>query len=280
MANIRVRDAGGLEKYIKSHGAGTDLDPFVYEIDVSLQDQTTPQFSLFLGEHIDEAVVFRSAVSENDETVEVTTAGPVPTVGNFICIKEGSAFTQMEIDSVTPVAGNDYDLGVSIHMDHAYTTGAQISLQNVDMNVNGGTPVEFVVSPAGASAGTMWDITRMIISMTHDAAGDDGLFGDIETLPIGTYFRIEDGTNYNLFNAKENADFASQGYDITYPTRSGKEGVYGTRSRITFNGPDKRGVVFRLVADTHDKFLACVRDNLTSLGSFRVMVQGQVVDPT
>lgn len=279
MANLKVKDGEGTLKYLKSSGAGTDLEPYTVIQDVFIQDQTTPQISFYLGQALDLGLTFRSAVAEDAETVEVTTTGTTPVVGNFLCIKEGALFTQIEIASVTPVAGNDYDLGISVPMDHAYTTSASICLQNCDMNVNGSvTPVEFFISPQGAEAGSAWDITRMIVTMTHSSQGDDGLFGNLAKLTNGTYFRVEDGTNYNLFNAKENADFAVEGYDITYPTRSGGGGTAGTRARITFNGQDKRGVVFRLYADTSDKFLGCVRDDLTGLSSFRVKVQGQVVD--
>lgn len=115
--------------------------------------------------------------------------------------------------------------------------------------------------------------------MTHSAAGDDGKFGGITALSSGVYFRQENGGTYNLFNAKENSDFRIEGHDIDYPTRSGGGGSYGTSARITFNGPDKRGVVLRLSADNDDKILACVRDNLTTLDRFRVKLQGQVVEP-
>lgn len=249
------------------------------KLDVAIQDQTTPQISLFLAQHLDTGLSFRTAVSKDDETLEITTTGTVPVVGNFLCIKEGLFFTQTEIISVTPIAGNDYDVTVSIPMDHPYTTSSNVCLQDCDMNVNGSvTPVEFFIGPEGAEAGTQWDITRMIISMTHGTSGDDGKFGGITALTNGVYFRQENGGTYNLFNAKENSDFAIEGYDITYPARSGGAGSFGTRARITFNGPDKRGVVLRLSADNGDKFLACVRDDLTTLDRFRIKVQGQIVE--
>jgi len=153
------------------------------------------------------------------------------------------------------------------------------------MNVDGSsTPVEFYLSPAGLTAGTEWDINRMIVTMVQDAAGDDARFGGFEDgLDVGVYHRVEDGTNFNIFNARVNGDFADQGYDIMYPTRSGKDGLYGTRSRITFNGRDKSGVVYRLAGDTGDKWLACVRDDLrevtTGISRYRTMLQGQVVQP-
>jgi hypothetical protein len=282
MSDLKMKDYDGADVFLKMGGSGTELDPFVPIQDVRIQDQTTPQFSIYLGEALDMSASFRSTQVEDIETLNITTT-ILPAVGNFLCCKENAFFSQIEITSVTPVAGDDYDVGVSMPLDHQYTTSAFVCVQNCDMNVDGSsTPVEFFVTPFGATAGTEWDITRLLVSMTHDVAGDDGLFGGIPALAVGTYFRIEDGTNFNLFNAKENSEFAIEGYDITYPNRSGKEGVYGTRSRTTFNGPDKRGVVFRLAADTSDKFLACVRDDLslsTGLVSFRAKVQGQVVEP-
>ncbi len=279
MSNILVKDGSGAAKYLKADGAGTDLNPYSPIQNVFIQDQTTPQISLFLGQELDTGLTFRGSQAANSEVLLITSS-TAPIVGNFLCIKEGPFFTQVEIIDVVG-AGPDYDVGIAIPSDHDYTASANICLQNCDMNINGSvTPVEFFVSPMGASAGTQWDITRMLVSMTHGSAGDDGLFGNLTALTNGTYFRFEDGTNYNLFNAKENSDFAIEGYDITYPSRSGGGGTAGTRSRITFNGRDKRGVVIRLSADSSDKFLACVRDDLASLDSFRVKVQGQVVDPS
>lgn len=277
--SIAVKDGLGILRYLEAVGAGTELDPYKVVQDVFIQDQTTAQISVFLGQDLDTGVVFRSGQSSDVVTLNITTTGATPVVGNFIFAKEGMFFTQVEITTVTPVAGNDYDVGISIPLDHVYTVAADVTLQNCNMNVDGSsTPVEFSVTPLGSEAGTEWDITRMIISMTHTSQGDDGLFGNLAALTNGVYFRIEDGTNYNLFNAKENADFAMEGYDIAYPARSGGGGTAGTRARITFNGQDKRGVVLRLAADSGDKFLSSVRDNLTGLTSHRVKVQGQLAD--
>ena len=66
------------------------------------------------------------------------------------------------------------------------------------------------------------------------------------------------------------------GGDLTYTTRSGGGGSFGLRARVTFNGPDKRGVVIRLFANTTDEFHSVVRDNLSASSAFRVKIQGQV----
>ena len=280
MANIPVKDATGSTVYLKSDGLGTDPAPFAPVQNVFIQDQTTAGISLYLGQTLDAGVTFRTNQALDDTTIDITTTGTTPVVGDNILIVEGEKFAQEEITAVTPIAGNDYDVDVSMPLDYAFTTAATVTLQNIDMNVNGSvTPVEFGISPTGALAGIEWDINRMLVIMTHTGAGDDGLFGDQAQLTNGAYFRLEDGGTFNLFNARDNSDFASEGYDLTYSTRSGGGGSFGTRSRITFNGRDKRGIVLRLAADTDDKFVGVVRDNLTALSHFHVKVQGQVVDP-
>ena len=251
------------------------------KLDVSIQDQTTPDISLFLGQSLATDLTFTSTPAVDGETaVLITSPTVVPIVGNDIFIREGTYFSQLELNAVTDLTGGNYSVDLSMPLDYVYTTSATITLQNVDLSVNGSvTPIEFCLTAAGQTATEEWDINRMIVSMTHTASGDDGKFGGITALTNGIYFRYEDGTTKNLFNAKENADFAAEGYDITYPARSGGLGTYGTRARITFNGQDKRGVVIRLAAATADKFVGIVRDDLSTLTSFRVKVQGQVVEP-
>ena len=96
-------------------------------------------------------------------------------------------------------------------------------------------------------------------------------------LTNGVYIRVSDGITQNLFNIRENSGLAVEAAgDLTYATRSGGGGAYGTRARVTFNGPEKRGVVIRLHPSTTDSIKAVVRDNLSTLTYFRVQVQGQI----
>lgn len=247
-------------------------------LDVAIQDQDTPDISLFLGQLLD-TFSLDSNRAIDDESFNIITTGATPIVGNFIFLKELVAFYQSEIMTVTPVSGNEYTIKTSMPLDYAFSTGATCELQNVNMAVNGSiTPVKFYISPSGLSTSQKWDINRMIISMTMGTAGDDGLFGNIAKLTNGNYFRTHNGIVQNMFNARDNSDFAAQsGGDVTYPIRSGGGGTFGMRSRITFNGQDKRGVVKRLSADTSDEFQSWVRDNVT-ITSYRVVIQGQIVE--
>jgi hypothetical protein len=263
------------------HGALSNLKVNVDgSLDVRNQDQTTPDISFYLAQILDTITILANTAVD-DETLDVETTGSTPVVGNYVCLKEGTAFLQVEIISVTPISGNQYTIGIAIPLDFAFTTAGGCSLQNVDMNVDGSvTPVLFKVSPSGLDDGTEWDITRMIIIATMTSAGDDGKFCNLSALTNGVYFRTKDGITQNLFNAKENADFAEEAAgDLNYQVRSGGGGTHGMRGRITFNGQDKRGVVKRLAATTNDEFQAFVRDDLVdvSLIKLRVKLQGQVV---
>lgn len=246
-------------------------------VDAYVQDQTTDRISLYLAQVLD-TITIQVNTEKNDELITIETTGTVPVVGNFICLQEDGKITQVEITSVSLFVGDVYDVGIAIPLDYAYTTEGGCTLQNVNMNVDGSTtPIEFEVTP---KAPYTWDITRMIISMIMGSGGDDGEFGDIvDGIDKGVYFRKDDfDTSQNLANIKTNGDLRLEGYDLTYIERSGGLGSYGLASRITFSGQDKSGVVIRLCGNSFDRFEAVVRDDLTSIGSFRVKVQGHVVE--
>ena len=244
--------------------------------DVNVQDLTTDRISIFLAEILG-FIASMTGTAKDVMTFNVVTDGVTPVVGNFVCLQEEGKESQEEITVVTTVAGNEYTITIAIPLDFDYTTNGSCSIQNVDMDVNGSiTPVTFMVGPQG---NFKWDITRMMVSMVYDSAGDDGLFGNLTALTNGNYFRKEDsGTAQNLFNAKDNADFAIEGYDVQYTIRSTGGGEFGMRSRITFSGQDKTGVVIRLDGKTSDTFVGVVRDNLTDLNKYRIKLQGHVVE--
>jgi len=268
------------------HTSTDDINSFVFElvapltlsessIDVAVQDQFTDRISLFLAQVLDITTSLNNS-AKDDVTVDIETTGVTPAVGNFLCLQEVSKITQVEIIAVTPIAGNQYTLGIAVPLDFAYTTASGCSIQNVDMDVNGSsTPVHFQVGPKNDFR---WDITRLIVSMVLTTAGDDGLFGNLGALANGQYFRKENtGTSQNLFNVRENSDFRVESYDIVYPIRSTGGGEFAMASRISFNGLDKNGVVIRLDGLTGDTFKSVIRDNLEGLTKYRVKVQGHVV---
>jgi hypothetical protein len=245
-------------------------------VDVNIQDQSSELLSLFLGEILDTVTVIANT-AKDDEAVDIETTGITPLVGDFLCMQEDGKITQSEITTVTPIAGNQYTLGISIPLDYPFTAASGCSLLDVDMNKNGSvTPIEFQVGP---KPGTRWDITRVMSSMVLSSAGDDGKYGNLSALANGVYYRKEDSlSSNNLFNCKENSDFRVEGFDVVYPSRSGGGGSFGFASRITFAGQSKQGVVIRLDGDSADHFTATVRDDLTGIVKYRTKIQGHVVE--
>lgn len=245
-------------------------------VDVFIQDQDSEVIGLYLAEVLDTATVLVNT-AKDEETVDVGTTGHTPAPGNFLCLQEAGKITQVEILTVAPLGGDQYRLGIAVPLDYAYTTAGGCSIQNVDLNLNGAaTNTKFSITPDGAYK---WDITRLMIAMVLDSAGDDGKFGNLNALSKGVYFRKEDAaSSQNLFNIKDNSDFRAKGYDLVYPLRSGGGGSYGMAARITFAGASKRGVVIRLDGSKNESFVCAVRDDLRGLVKFRIEMQGHIVE--
>lgn len=246
--------------------------------DVAVQDQFTEIVDLHLTRLIDTAVL-RTALALDDTLAEITVV-TTPVVGDVIAIKDvdGVAFYQGEIVSVTPVAGNDYDVGLDTPVDFPFSVVDEITLRSADMNVDGSiTPLIFAVSPVGLIAGTEWDITRMIYAVNGTGVMDDGLFGDQPALAKGVVFRSSNGVIKNIFTAKNNGDFAEHGYDREYSSRA-PAGQSSMLVRRTFAGQDKNGVVVRVRAVEGEGFECIVQDDLTVLIKSRGIAQGHIVE--
>jgi len=250
-------------------------------INVEIQDQYSPIVNLYLYEVLD-TITLDVAASVDDTSITVTTTGLTPLVGQYVCLKEGVEFFQGRISSVTPVAGNQYTLGMNSPLDYPFTTSGGCSITSIDLNVDGSvTPKVFGVSPEALSAGIAWDITRMMLVISDSSSMDDGKFGGITGgLSNGIVFRVKrNGTRDNIFNARTNGDFRLQAYDLQYIDATlGPAGRESLGVRRSFNGPDKNGVAIRLVNDEDpDEFQLIVQDDLTLLDSFHMVIQGHVV---
>lgn len=246
-------------------------------IPVNIQDQTSPSFTLFLNKTLDTITVLANT-SIDDETIDIETTGVVPVVGNYICLKELSRFFQARIISVTPIAGNQYTLGLEVPLDFDYTTAGGCSISTIDMNIDAsGTQSVFKVSPVGLEAGIQWDITKIRMIIEDVSAMDSSTFGGISGgLTNGIYGRIVNGSTYNFGNVKKNGDFSDRGFTNIYDEKA-PSGVHSLTSSKQYAGQSEMGVTIRLSRDTNDEFQVILRDDLTDLTKFRIMVQGHVV---
>lgn len=272
----KLVNVGDALRVIRDSGVMMPDGTYRLNVDTFIQDQSSDRISLFLAKIVG-LVDSMSGANKDADTFNVVTDGYVPLVGEFICMQEAGKISQEEIIAVTPVAGDEYTVKISVPLDYDYTSAGSCSIQDVDMNVDGSvTDQSYEVGPRDNYS---WDITRLMVSMVLTTAGDDGKFGNLVSLPVGQYFRKEDSDNsQNLFSVKENSDFRIEGYDVNYVTRSGGGGSYGMAARITFGGQDKSGVVIRLNGITHDTFKTVIRDNLNSIVKYRIKVQGHIVE--
>jgi hypothetical protein len=239
--------------------------------DVNMQDQTTPSFDLFFTRPVGDPTTLSQASVINEYTLELTDATDF-VQGTYVGAFSGTGryyFGEVLSKSVNQIT---LDTPLDFAFDVATT---QVLPTSRDMNVDGsGTPVTFSIQ-AGTS-GLIIDLTRLIVSMTHGTAGDDGLYGNLPKLARGLVLRRVDGNIRNYWNIKDNGEWANLSYDVSYPIRSGGGGTFGTRSRYSWAGPDKHGVAIRL--GPGESLDAIVQDDLRGLTSKRMLVAGHETD--
>ena len=238
-------------------------------LEVAIQDQFSSIVDLYIHEHIGSPITLTSPTAIDGTDLNVQ-AGHGAVAGNLICIKENARFYQGEVLSTTATT-----IALDTPLDYAFSAGAICTATTKQMAVDGSSATK--VFHAKPGAGVKWDITRMLFFLEGTAAMDNGKFGDIASLTNGIVVRKKDGTYKNIFNAKNNGDFATRAYDITYDAKA-PAGTTAVRVRRTFAGPDKNGVTIRLDGDAGDELEILIRDDLTGMVSFNAIAQGHVVE--
>lgn len=190
-------------------------------------------------------------------------------VGDYLRLE--SATAEDLHPRITVLAGTLATLDRPI--DNSYVIGNTITKAIINMAVSGtlASPQSFKVQP---KTGNVWHLTRVLIEMTHAAAGDNGLFGGITALTNGVVLRRYDGTTgkFATFTVwKTNSDIVTDMYDIVYAARSGGGGAYGTNARGTFHNA---GAIVYLDGTAGDYLEILVQDNISTLTSFRIKAQG------
>lgn len=243
-------------------------------LDVNIQDQFTDIVDVFLHDASiaspQNIIASNTAVGDNIITLVTGHGG---SVGDTLCLKEENRIYQGKIIAIT---GDDITVNTSL--DYAYDTGA-IGCIGVDNMAVDGSAVErvFFITPP---LNTIWDITRIIFVILDSDSMDDGKFGGITGgITNGFTLRKTNSEHRNIFTIHSNEDFRLRAYDVNYLDGGlGPSGLNSVSSRRTFAGQNKNGVTIRLDSTLGDKLEIVIRDNLTSLYSFKAVVQGHVVE--
>ncbi len=121
-------------------------------------------------------------------------------------------------------------------IDNNYTTDADLFVVSKNMAVDGSvTPISFRLTPPTMGlVNTKWQITRILISLTHASAGDDGKFGGGSALLRGVLLRTNrSGVERTSTQWFANGDMKADMFNVEYSDKA-PAGLNGTSGRWTF----------------------------------------------
>jgi hypothetical protein len=218
------------------------------------------------------------AASAGDTSVTVVSATGFA-IGDEIKIEEtvdGVGVQEIGVMTITNVVGAVLTLDRPLGFD--YTTSADVIKVITNMAVVGtlASPVIFEIDPP---LGTVWQLTRIMHSITDQTAMDDAKFGGIAALTNGVSLRATTAAGRTVIfaNWKSNYDMKLDMYDVDYSTKA-PSGFFGLNGRWTFT---KAEVIAELDGDASpiQKLELLIQDDLTGLDTFFMRAQGRVFSP-
>lgn len=235
------------------------IGPGRKEIDTNEQSQTLPLFQYFLMNEQKTDITLTSAISVDDEVINVSAShGFTGAAGEYIVVRSGDIFTQMEVKGVATDA-----ISVEMPVDMPFPDTASVIRGNILLNVNGSvSPVDFKFTcdkNGGVDATIPIDLSTVVLTMQHATAADDSKFGDLSALTNGFYFRKSNSDPINFGNYKDNQKFKDLGAIVEYGDKAGA-GNFSTS--IIFDLKEVFTQEVRLDPRTADFVLGKVRDNI------------------
>lgn len=160
-------------------------------------------------------------------------------------------------------------------IDNDYTTDADLFVVSKNMAVDGSvTPVSFRLTPPAMGPESKWQITRILISMTHSLPGDDGKFGGGDALPRGVLLRSNrSGIERTATQWFTNGDLKLDMFNVEYSDKA-PAGLNGTSARWTFT---ESGAIIELEGNDGDFAETLVQDAVdASNTTFEIKAQGRI----
>lgn len=242
-------------------------------VPVNVQDQTTRPLDFYFLQATGAFTTLAAGSSQDDTTLTLTDAtGFVD--GTYILLTNAATDYFSFATQLGAPAANV--ITIDTPLDSDVDAGFNVAPLTREMNVDGSVAAStFQVRGGGPGSTIEIDITRLNIQIYTATNPDVSDFGDIATgLTKGIVLRRNNGSTENIWNIKDNGDFAILAYDLDFLDALG-QGQAGLKCRYTFAGQEKHGVAVRLSpGDTLDLI---IQDDLTDLERFRIMAQGHVV---
>lgn len=244
-------------------------------IPVTVQDQTTPIVIVPLHQKQGEAILAADAIIDTYSVELLDATGFVD--GNLVALSDVVNSQVYFGKQVGAPIGNV--IAVDRPFDFTYAAGLTITRNRTNMNIDGSGGVETFGLRQGLdpNLNLTADVVRILITMYTTTLPTLSDFGDIPGgITNGVTFRKRDGNRVNIFNIKDNGEFAGIAYDMQFLSAigGGQDGLIG---RLTFGGWSKMGAVIRVAPDEDVEML--VSDNLISLPKFELIVEGSIVIP-
>lgn len=209
------------------------------------------------------------AITAGDTLIQVASTTGF-SIGDDIVIKDVGGDMREHQFLITALVV-DTSITVDRPIDIDYTTSATLELVLLNMNVNGSlaAPLIYEVSPPSDE---IWHITRVLISITDNAAMDDAKFGGITALVNGVVLRQNKTVNNTISIWRSNQAMIEDMFDIVY-SAAAPAGSEGLRGRFSFH---KSSVVMRLDGSAGEKLQVLIQDDLTGLTTFKMKAQGHI----
>lgn len=264
--DINIADETGNKLVLEENGS----------LPVTLQDQTSPIVIVPLNKVSNTTTVLNVGVL-GAQTIDVTsTTGFVD--GAFIVIADIANNRYYTGHQVGSISVNTVTLDTPL--DFPYAAGAEITNGITNMAVNGSVTTQvFSLRASDPGLPLTIDVTRVLFVCTANSLVDLSTFGDIAGgLTYGIVVRRRDGSYNNIINAKTNADLAAVMFDFEiFAATNPAKGIDGFTGRLTWAGQSKMGATVRVGPDEDLECL--IQDNLSTLVSFSIIVEGSVVLP-
>lgn len=262
---------GRIIKVALTDGNGSIINSFNGAINIHDADSHHSIVNEFFHQHTTTTTTFAQNAPAGSTDINLTSATGFA-VGDYLHLQDGLIETVHP--KITVLTGTIATLDRPL--DNSFVAGDTITktLQTMNVSATLASPQSFKIHP---SNNEVWHIEAIKLEMTHSTAGDNGLFGNLTALTNGVVLRRYDGLTgkfYTFTNWKTNAGILLDMDSIDYNTRSSGGGTYGTDAFGNFR--TNAGSVVYLNAANGDYLEILVQDNLSSLLSFRVKVQGHI----
>ena len=193
-------------------------------------------------------------------------------IGDFCQLRE-NGFTEFTLLKILTVVADVITFNRPI--DNDYTTAADLFVVSKNMAVDGSvTPVSFRLTPPTMGAESKWQITRILISLTHAQAGDDGKFGGGSALTRAVLLRSNrSGIARTATQWFTNGDMKADMFNLEYSDKA-PAGLNGTSGRWTFT---ESGAVVELEGFDGDFAEVLVQDAVDAGNTtFEIKAQGRI----